>query len=65
MSMESSLKRSMMKNETIFHVYDGDECIFANLSVDEFKKKILNSEIDLTDHEVEMVKGVVDNEAAY
>tara|TARA_A100001201_G_C3940349_1_gene156354 strand:+ start:334 stop:498 length:165 start_codon:yes stop_codon:yes gene_type:complete len=54
-----------MRNETIFHVYDGDECIFANLSVDEFKKKILNSEIDLTDHEVEMVRGVVDNEASY
>ena len=54
-----------MKNETTFHVYDGDECIFANLSVDELKKKIINSEIDLTDHEVEMVKGVVDNEASY
>jgi len=55
----------MMKTETIFHVYEGDECIFANLTPDEFKKKIINSEIDLTDHEVEMVQGPIDTDASY
>ena len=54
-----------MMSETIFHVYDGNECIFSNLTPDELKKKIINSEIDLTDHEVEMVRGPVDNDASY
>jgi len=54
-----------MKTETIFHVYEGDKCIFANLTPDEFKKKIINSEIDLTDHEVEMCRREQGEEASY
>tara|TARA_R100000900_G_scaffold124497_1_gene98820 strand:+ start:6438 stop:6602 length:165 start_codon:yes stop_codon:yes gene_type:complete len=54
-----------MMSETIFHVYDGEKCIFASLTPDELKKKIINSEIDLTDHEVEMVRGPVDPDSSY
>jgi len=65
MLMASSLKKSTMTSETIFHVYDGEKCIFANLTPDEFKEKIKGSEIDLTDHEVEMVRGEVDPDSSY
>ena len=54
-----------MKTETIFHVYEGENCIFASLSPDELKKKIINNEIDLTDHEVEMCRREKDEEASY
>lgn len=55
----------MTKTKTIFHVYSGDECIFANLTPEQLKEKIKGSEIDLTDHEVEMVRGDVDLDASY
>lgn len=54
-----------MKTETIFHVYEGGKCIFANLTPDELKEKIKGNEIDLTDHEVEMVRGDVDPDSSY
>ena len=65
MLMASSSKKNTMTNETIFHVYDGEKCIFANLTPEQFKEKIKGSEIDLTDHEVEMVRGDVDQDASY
>jgi len=45
----------MIKNETIFHVYEkrDNRCIFHSLTLDDVEDKLRKSEIRLGDHEIE------------